>query len=183
MPQTRHSPFQLAPTDPLQDTSELVSQTGDTSLKTCLRKAENTRGGRRGKGGGSALDGADVPRGTVVHGGPVTEQMKRKGRSSRDEPLRFIHNYNCPFTACCLTEGTECNLQPLSWVKLTTLFLFQSIRLLACSFFIFSSPDLLRLKGKHLGGKLAASCGQATATCNCLCHSECYLYTSAASDS
>lgn len=111
------------------------------------------------------LDGADVPRGTVVHGGSVTEQMKRKGRTSRDEPLRC--DYNHLFTSCCLTEGTECNLQPLSWVKLTFLFLFQSINL-ACSFFIFSSPDMLRLRGKQLGGKLAASCGQATATCNCL---------------
>lgn len=126
------------------------------------------------------LDGADVPRGAVVHGGSVTEQMKRKGRTSRDEPLRY--DYNNLFTACCLAEGTECNLQPLSWVKLTSLFLFQSINL-ACSFFIFSSPEMLRLRGKQLGGKLAASCGQATATCSCLCHSECYFYTSAASDS
>ena len=55
--------------------------------------------------------GADFSRGTTAHGGTISEQRKWKGRSGRVKPLSLDCNPSC--TTCCLTEVTECNLQPV----------------------------------------------------------------------
>lgn len=42
--------FQAAPTDPLRDTAEIMSQAGSASVKTCLRKGRKPQvGGGGGK--------------------------------------------------------------------------------------------------------------------------------------
>lgn len=54
---------------------------------------------------------ADIPRGTAAHLGSMPEQRKRERRSGRVKPLRL--DCNPPCTTYCLTEVTECNLQPV----------------------------------------------------------------------
>lgn len=54
---------------------------------------------------------ADVPRGTATCGRPTPEKRKREERSGRGKPLSL--DRNPPSTTHCLTEVTECNLQPV----------------------------------------------------------------------
>lgn len=92
---TGSSRFQLAPSDPPQDTGEPVSQTGGTSVKMCLRKGrKHWTGWRRGKK--KSETAVQTPRSekeekAVLHGGADIPL----------QPMEHLHRHRWMFLKDC----------------------------------------------------------------------------------